>query len=323
MADRLIYRYPGKEVTEAIGFFRKLDSKEQPHGFVVSNLDLSDCYQFVESKDREASWHFLEERPYCMSAREYYLQAHELLNGINLMQMDKAVFSRVKAVSFEASQAEKLFDELEKTYPNALVYLLSSELFGTWIGATPEILMEVHRDYLFTISLAGTRDEQEKSREWTAKEKWEQQVVTDYIEEVSKRKQLSDLEIVGPYDYDAGPVSHLRSDISAQMNGISPWEVASSLHPTPAVAGYPQDQSLSLIDSVEPHKRGLYTGLIGFVDDESARLYVNLRCAQIQEEALFLYLGGGYTPQSIPEQEWIETENKSKTILNCVKRIAE
>lgn len=322
MADLLTYRFPGKEVQKEIGHFTPFHVNETPTGFVVTNLDLSQCYQFVATKEEKAARHFRKDRPYCMSAREYYLQAHELLNGINLMQMEKAVFSRVKAVSFNELDAEKLFNELCITYPNAFVYLISGEEIGTWIGASPEILMEVHQDYLFTVSLAGTKNSDEEERDWTEKEKWEQQIVTDYIEEICKNNKLADLEVTAPYAFDTGPVTHLRSDISAQLKGVSPWEMAAQIHPTPAVGGAPQKQSLTLIQSVEPHERLLYTGIIGFVDAHSAKLYVNLRCAQIQESALFLYLGGGYTPQSIPEMEWIETEQKSKTILNCAQKIS-
>lgn len=304
-----------------VGHFNAIQSGDVPSGFVVSNLDLTLCYQFVEDPYAQPGMHFLENRPYCMSAREYYLQAHELLNGINLMQMSKAVFSRVKAVSFDPSLTEKLFYELCETYPNAFVYLISGKEIGTWIGASPEILMEIHKGYLFTVALAGTKKSEDESG-WTEKERVEQEIVSDYIREVCSKKKLKSIEVVGPYDTVAGPVTHIRSDISAEMNGTSPWEMAKALHPTPAVGGFPKNQSLSLIASVEPHRRELYTGIIGFIGSDSAKLFVNLRCAQVQENSLFLYLGGGFTPQSIPELEWIETENKSKTILNCVQKIS-
>jgi len=321
LGDKLTYRFPGKEIIYKLGHFVQLRTEQEPNGFVVSNLDLSICYQFEEADEIQPGLHLLENRPYCMSAREYYLQAHELLNGINLMQMGKAVFSRVKAVTFDPTLTEKLFEELCETYPNALVYLISGKEIGTWIGATPEILLEVHKGYLFSVALAGTKKTEDQS-EWTEKEKVEQEIVSDYIRDICIKKKLKNLEIEGPYDSQAGPVTHLRSDISAEMNGVNSWEMARALHPTPAVAGFPKNQSLSLISTVEPHRRELYTGIIGLISPDSAKLFVNLRCAQVQENTLFLYLGGGYTPQSIPELEWVETENKSKTLLNCVQKIS-
>lgn len=317
----MLYRFPGRELVQQTGHFMALRNGEIPNGFVVSNMDLSLCYQFVEDEYAQPGMHFLENRPYCMSAREYYLQAHELLNGINLMQMSKAVFSRVKAVSFDPILTEKLFHELCETYPNALVYLISGKDIGTWIGASPEILIEVHKGYLFTVALAGTKKSEDES-DWTQKERVEQEIVADYIREVCVSKNLKSIEVEGPYDAVAGPVTHIRSDISAEMNGVSPWEMVQALHPTPAVGGFPKNQSMTLIASVEPHRRELYTGIVGLIGPDLAKLFVNLRCAQVQENSLFLYLGGGFTPQSIPELEWIETENKSKTLLNCVQKIS-
>lgn len=324
MTDFIKYRFPGKAVELKTGRFQATEAAEVQRGVVFSTFDFSSCYVLLEQETEEKpELHFQTEKPYVMSAREYYLQAHELLNGLNLMQMEKAVFSRIKSQAFDASLSLELFDELCSSYPNAMVYLASGELFGTWIGASPEILMEVHQGFLFTTALAATHKTSEHPNlEWTEKEKIEQQIVTDYVLETCKSKKLKAIEIQGPYDYEAGPVTHIRTDISAELNGIKPWDMAQNLHPTPAVSGFPKKQSISLIHSVEPHQRQLYTGLVGIIGDEAAKLYVNLRCAQIQEHQLYLYLGGGYTPQSIPEMEWIETENKSKTIINCVQKIS-
>jgi isochorismate synthase len=65
----------------------------------------------------------------------------------------------------------------------------------------------------------------------------------------------------------------------------------------------------------------LYTGIVGWLGKEHTRLFVNLRCAQLQENEAFLYLGGGFTTESIPELELDETENKSKTLIACMEKI--
>ncbi|MES2589643.1 MAG: chorismate-binding protein [Bacteroidota bacterium] len=323
MSDFLTYRFPGKDRETKFGTFSEIDADEVKEGFVVSNFDFSTCYLFQEDEKstKDLSFYFSDEEPYTMSAREYYLQAHELLNGLNLYQMDKAVFSRIKKHPFNPVFIEKLFQELEGNYPNAFVYLVSSEKFGTWIGASPEILIEAHKNFMFTTALAGTKKEDEIDVEWGEKEIFEQQIVTDYILDVCKKLDLKSVETQGPYDFQAGPVTHIRTDISAELNSNLPWKVAHHIHPSPAISGFPKERAISLIRTVEPHNRGLYTGVIGFVNENSAKLYVNLRCAQILENDIYLYLGGGFTNKSIPDLEWVETENKSKTILNLVKKI--
>jgi isochorismate synthase len=315
----ITYRFPGKEIIQKTGYFKQLSENEVPNGFVVSNFDQSMILNFIEDESQNQEFHFSKETPYCMTAREYYLQAHELLNGINVMQMDKAVFSRIKNASFNYQNSKQLFENLCVKHPKAFVYLISSEHFGTWVGASPEILIEAHDNYLFTTSLAGTKKTNE-NRDWIGKEFFEQQVVTDYVIQVLKKIKSKAIEQNGPYDYEAGPVTHLRTDISASLDGKNPWEIAKLLHPTPAVSGSPKQEAIDLIQSIEPHQRELYSGMIGVIQENSCKMYVNLRCAQIQEKNIYLYLGGGYTRESIPEMEWVETENKSKTILSSIEK---
>jgi isochorismate synthase len=236
------------------------------------------------------------------------------------LNIGKAVFSRIKTTLFDSNKTVELFHALCEQYPSALVYLISSNLIGTWIGASPEILLHSHEDYLFTMSLAGTKKSYEQI-DWTEKEIIEQALVTDFISDELKEMQVNRLEIIGPYDFEAGPVTHLRSDISAEITGISPLEIAQKLHPTPAVSGLPRPEAINLIQATETHNRELYTGIVGYIQQKSARLYVNLRCAQVQAKNAYLYLGGGFTSQSIPENEWQETENKSKTLLNVMKKL--
>ncbi|MEY4792967.1 MAG: hypothetical protein RIT34_1776, partial [Bacteroidota bacterium] len=90
------------------------------------------------------------------------------------------------------------------------------------------------------------------------------------------------------------------------------------LHPTPAVAGLPQKVAVQYINALETHDRALYTGIIGNLRVGHEKLFVNLRCAQVYEGKLYIYVGGGFTPDSVAEQEWQETENKSKTLLQLL-----
>jgi isochorismate synthase len=318
VSDFITYRFPGKDTHHEVGNFIEKDISSDINGFFVTNFDRSKIYVFQTSQHGDKTYHFVEEKPYCMTPREYYLQAHELLNGLNVMQMQKAVFSRIKQVAFDKTKIEAFFSRLCEKYPKAFVYLISSDLFGTWIGASPEIVMEAHQRFLFTTSLAGTKKTTETNKEWSTKEITEQKIVTDYVLNILQQHKMSGVEQNGPYDYEAGPVTHLRTDISADLADKDPFEIALSLHPTPAVSGFPKELAIHLIQSIEPHQRDLYTGMIGVNETDSCKIYVNLRCAQIQENNLYLYLGGGYTPESIPEMEWIETENKSKTLINCI-----
>jgi isochorismate synthase len=91
------------------------------------------------------------------------------------------------------------------------------------------------------------------------------------------------------------------------------------LHPTPAVCGIPKENAKEMIREFEKHRRGDYTGYFGPVKTGDVSLFVNLRSAFVNNNKMFLFIGGGITADSKPEKEWDETELKAKTLLNCYK----
>jgi len=322
MSDTIQYRLPNTSAIIAqSGQFELLQNGRIPSGFVVSDFLHQRMYQFhPNSIDSVQEWNIDEQQPVVISKRDYQIEAQALLNGFSIMQIEKAVYSRVKSVSFSIESALDLFQELEKTYPTTFVYLISSKLFGTWVGATPETLIETEGSQLKTIALAGTQRLGETT-EWSQKDREEHEFVVKAIEENLKRNNCSDFLIDGPHLRLAGPVQHLQTDFKAQLGSIPAWNIAMDLHPTPAVCGTPRMAALDLITSREMHDRFLYTGIIGLYSTVKSHLFVNLRCAQLQQDKAYLYLGGGFTIDSIPDSEWEETENKSKTLLNCIDRV--
>lgn len=321
MSDSIAYRLPGAtSIVVKSGKFSLLKNSEAPSGFVVSDFLHQRIYQFTEAETEYAALHFLKEAPVVIAKRDYQIEAGALLNAFSVMEVEKAVYSRVKAVSFPLKKGRALFHELVKAYPDAFVYLISSPEFGTWIGATPEVLIDVAEDELKTVALAGTHAAGDTSY-WTIKEQEEHAFVVDAVVRTLKRNHCFAIEQDGPDAVSAGPVQHLKTNFTARLGGTPAWKIAMDLHPTPAVCGTPRMASLDLIVSREMHDRFLYAGVIGIHMENSTRLFVNLRCAQLQQEKAYLYVGGGYTIDSIPDLEWEETENKAKTLLNCMEKL--
>ncbi|MDG1334031.1 MAG: chorismate-binding protein [Crocinitomicaceae bacterium] len=287
---------------------------EVSSGFIVSNFDKSKAYVF---KEEEISFSRLPgERPNCYSKEDYLTKAEKFIDEIQQNNLSKAIFSRIKSYTSEKREDE-VFDALQKAYPSAFVYLISSEHFGTWIGATPETLITCDEQYGRTVSLAGTKRSNDTSP-WGEKEKFEQQFVTDFIEDQLKSLSLASIKKDGPKDRIAGPVKHLETAFQFSIKGVDPITIADKLHPTPAVSGLPQKEAVDLINSLEDHDRSLYAGCIGIVGQQT-QLFVNLRCAQFINKEYFLYLGGGFTKHSQAVKEWEETENKSRTMLDILE----
>ena len=320
MAEILKYRFPDKEIVEQTGFFREIDSSKELKGFIISTFLKDRYFQFAPLENGKGEFHFDIEKPYIVSKSEYLAEASSFLDSFERLGIKKAVFSRVKIQEFDHRKTEDLFHKLCGMYPKAFVYLISSKLFGTWIGATPEILLLAISGTGFTISLAGTQPVV-NGKPWIEKEIMEQSLVTNFLETQLHSIGIKHIEKNGPYDVEAGPVKHLRTDFSFDLEKLSPIEIAKHIHPTPAVSGLPQKAAIDLINFREPHDRQLYTGMIGTISEEKSSLYVNLRCCQIQKGQVFLYLGGGFTPDSDPEAEWEETENKAKTLLKAIEEV--
>jgi len=210
------------------------------------------------------------------------------------------------------------FAALCERYPDAMVYLLYREGQTTWMGASPEWLLHREGSHLRTMSLAGTRPAGALGH-WGAKEKEEQDLVTQDIAYMLRALGATDLTVDGPQVRSAGPVEHLCTWIEGTLQPqASSWSLAQSLHPTPAVGGLPRARASAFLKAHEGYPRGLYAGYMGWSTGSTARFYVNLRCMEVGAQSVALYAGGGITAQSDPLREWEETEAKLQTLRSAI-----
>jgi len=114
-------------------------------------------------------------------------------------------------------------------------------------------------------------------------------------------------------------VVHLHTPVVARLApGRSVADVASALHPTPAVAGVPSAAALRFLAEHEQLDRGLYAGIVGWVGDGSAELAVALRSALVRGRRARLFVGAGIVEGSSPDAEWEETELKARALLDAL-----
>ncbi|MEP3210330.1 MAG: chorismate-binding protein [Maribacter sp.] len=261
------------------------------------------------------------------------------ISQIEQGKFKKVVLSRKLETTCKAEPTD-LFQNLLNTYTNAFCYLWHHPQIGTWLGATPEILLKAENLQFTTMSLAGTRQYIEtKSPEWGTKELDEQQLVTDYISKalvgVVSNLQTGERESVR-----AGNLWHLRTKLVGRMESGSLAKIIHALHPTPAICGMPMKATKNFILENENYNRDYYTGFLGELNfitgkDRSSNsrnqehkayrsvkntstLFVNLRCMKLENAIAHIYVGGGVTRDSEPEKEWKETVAKSNTILQAL-----
>lgn len=316
MADILVHRIPGKEIEYLQGKWIAQEPAVDYSGWLVTNLDNSKCFLFEESNKGFVEPVLGELKNVVYSEEEYKRTLTHFLSQFENQGIKKAIFSRVEELTLSVNSILSIVEKLSIQYPDTFVYALCSDTLGTWIGATPELLLNVNASRFETMSLAGTKATEQD--EWSSKERDEQQIVTDYILE-NLKPVAKELINNGQNTIKAGAVYHLQTKITGDLRNCSTWELAKRLHPTPAVCGLPKQNALKLIQSTEKHNRGLYTGMIGRISPDSAQLFVNLRCMQIGKDKVHLHVGGGITKASNIDKEWQETCNKAKTLLQVLK----
>jgi isochorismate synthase len=276
------------------------------------------------------------------------------IDAINAGEFQKVVLSRKEVLETGRLDALELFQRLLKKYPNAYVYLFHHPKVGTWLGATPEVLLEVERNRFRTMALAGTQQFTGSMEvEWGAKEKKEQQFVTDAIVE-SLQKNGSNIQLKGPFTSRAGNLLHLRTDITGEIGNVYAEDASGNekdpseekknnltaliraIHPTPAICGLPREPAKKFILENENYDREFYTGFLGEINMKheikrsgnrrntenqayaaqvtKTSLYMNLRCMKLTQNTTEIFVGGGITSESVPVAEWEETLNKAGTM---------
>lgn len=248
------------------------------------------------------------------------------IDGIEAGLFNKVVLSRKEAVAVVDFDIVQTYKQLADSYPTAFVYCWYHPQKGLWMGAFSEQLLKIKGNQLFTMAVAGTQKWPDNEVvNWQQKEKEEQLVVTDFIIDSLKPLTVS-MQVSDSYTLKAGSLAHIKTDIKAELHQhINIRQVIDSIHPTPAVCGLPKQAAKEFILENENYNREYYSGYHGELnkdfssDEKQTDLFVNLRCMKIvssQSEitTVSLYVGGGITKDSVPEKEWEETVNKSRTI---------
>lgn len=261
------------------------------------------------------------------------------IQQIKTSKVRKIVCSRKIKLNYEAEPL-LVFKRLAHKYPDAFSYVWYHPKVGLWLGATPEQFLYLDRNRLQTVALAGTIDASlHPDPQWSSKELEEQQMVTDFILKALE-KNAAKVKVKDTETLRAGQLWHLKTAISAEIQMGNLNKIISDLHPTSAVCGLPKQEAEEFITTNEHYDRQYYAGFLGemHVKQEIKRkqssqnqeqmaiksikrvsdLYVNLRCMQVFEDYVEIYVGGGITKDSSPSAEYEETVAKSQTLLRVL-----
>lgn len=327
------------ECTESGFVFAPFDNNQSSILIPISNSSIisSDFIKLTQNETSNKNHEVL------LDQKLHHIEiVDKAIDAIQNNEFQKVVLSRNELVQLENSNPITIFKNLLNTYDSAFVYCWYHPKVGLWLGATPETLLNIEGRRLSTMALAGTQKfNGTLDVAWQNKEKEEQQFVTDFI--VSSLKSSVDILKTSEVEtVRAGNLLHLKTKITATLKPelFNLKVLIEALHPTPAVCGLPKEAAKQFILENENYDRAFYTGFLGELNfkEKTARnsnrhnvendvyasiktisnLFVNLRCMQYIDNQAIIYIGGGITKDSIPENEWDETVSKSQVIKSIL-----
>ena len=321
-------RLPGsKQVNLNSGIITELKRSEiQEKGIFVmpfseKNLGfmLSPSINFetiIEKKLNSKNNSFLNVKDFVKNEEKesYTRSVKKLIKEIDKGKFSKIVFSKKITLKRPNSNYVSIFKNILDSYNEAFCYFFYTPKEGVWMGASPELLFKKEKNSILTMALAGTKFN--ISSEWGNKEYSEQKIVQDELIE-NLRPLCSSVSFGETETVSAGKIQHLKTSFKGTTQA-STIKLVNALFPSSAIAGYPRKTALELISKYELHERSFYSGFLGTCKGSNSYFFVNLRCLNIKDDKISLYVGSGITKDSDPDNEWIEILKKSETMLNVI-----
>ncbi|MBA0916055.1 MAG: anthranilate synthase component I [Nitrosomonadaceae bacterium] len=200
------------------------------------------------------------------------------------------------------------------------------------VGASPEILVRLEGDMVTVRPIAGTRPRGKNTQEDAVlaadlladpKERAEHVMLMDLgrndvgrVAETGTVKVTENMKIEN-YSH----VMHIVSNVDAKLKpGLKAMDVLRATFPAGTVSGAPKVRAMQIIDELEVSKRGIYAGAVGYLGfNGDMDLAIAIRTGVIKDGMLHVQAGAGIVADSVPQSEWIETQNKAKALLRAAE----
>lgn len=253
-------------------------------------------------------------------------KAKQYITDGDIMQV---VLSQRLSVPFSASPMD-LYRSLRTLNPSPYMYYLNLEDFHI-VGSSPEILVRMEDEEVTVRPIAGTRprgknEDEDKALEQDLladpKELAEHLMLIDLGRNDAGRVSqigtvnLTDKMVIERYSHVMHIVSNVTGQVVPNMTAI---DALRATFPAGTVSGAAKVRAMEIIDELEPIKRGVYAGAVGYLSwSGNMDTAIAIRTAVIKDETLHIQAGAGIVYDSVPEMEWKETMNKARAIFRAV-----
>jgi anthranilate synthase component 1 len=200
------------------------------------------------------------------------------------------------------------------------------------VGSSPEILVRLEGDTVTLRPIAGTRprgatreDDLRLEVDLLAdpKERAEHVQLMDLgRNDVGRVAQVGSVKVtenmvIERYSH----VMHIVSNVEGRLKpDLTAIDVLRATFPAGTVSGAPKVRAMEIIDELEPTKRGVYAGAVGYVGfNGDMDVAIAIRTAVVKDKTLYVQAGAGIVADSVPDNEWIETRNKARAVLRAAE----
>ena len=222
-----------------------------------------------------------------------------------------------------------LYRALRSLNPSPYMYFMDLDEFQI-VSSSPEILARLEGDTIINRPLAGTRrrgDTPEEDAEMEAELLADPKEIAEHLmlidlarNDVGRVAQIGSVEVTEQFTIERySHVMHISSNVVGKLSsGKTAMDVLRATLPVGTLSGAPKIRAMEIIDELEPVKRGIYGGAVGYLAwNGNMDTAIAIRTAIIKDGTLYIEAGGGVVADSIPKLEWKESMNKGRAIFEA------
>ncbi len=240
----------------------------------------------------------------------------------------QVVLSQRLSVPFDGAPLD-VYRALRTLNPSPYMYFIDLDELHV-VGSSPEILVRLEEGSVTVRPIAGTRrrgrneaEDLALARELMAdpKELAEHLMLVDLgRNDVGRVARIGSVKLTEKMEVERySHVMHIVSNVVGELrDGLEPMDVLRATFPAGTVSGAPKVRAMEIIDELEPDKRGIYAGAVGYIGwNGNMDTAIAIRTAIIKDGTLHIQAGAGIVADSVPELEWKETMNKGRAIFRA------